>query len=356
MQIIGTCGFCGTGSSAVSDYLTEFDENQVLDRFEFSIPYLPDGLADLEYHLMKHATRDDSSSIAIPRFRRFMKFHGKSFIKKYGVKEDDFNRIVEDFINEIVQVRFHSVRRSYPLLHPSSFYSYFGWHIMREKVFPRLKKLEIDAAKYWPCQEVEVSVCPDNFLIASKKFVFQLLRLMGADFKRNLVLDQPFSGNDPVSSFHLFDNPKAIVVDRDPRDNYLFTKFVLNKRHVNHMPADSAEHFVSYYEALRHNQPYIRENPNILLLHFEELVYDYDNATKKIRTFVGLGENPRPQSIFVPQMSMANTQLFKRYPEFAEDIKYIEDHLKDYLYDFSPFPEPDLSGKMFMGKSPLNNN
>ena len=25
-MIIGTCGFCSTGSSAVSDYLMEFDE------------------------------------------------------------------------------------------------------------------------------------------------------------------------------------------------------------------------------------------------------------------------------------------------------------------------------------------
>lgn len=354
MQTIGTCGFCGTGSSAVSDYLAEFDENQVLDKFEFTIPYLPDGLADLEYHIMKHATRDDSSSIAIPRFRRFMQFHGMSFIKKYGVKQKDFDNLVESFINEIVQVRFNSVRRSFPLLYPSKFYSYFGWHIMREKMFPQMRKHGIDATKYWPCQEVEVSVCPDTFEQASRKFIKDLLLLMGADFQRNLVLDQPFSGNDPTSSFHYFDNPKAIVVDRDPRDNYLFTKFVLNKRHVNHMPVDSVEHFVEYYRTLRYHQPYKEPTEKLLLLHFEEMVYDYDNATQKIRDFVGLSDNPRPMSIFVPKMSMANTQLFKRYPEFANDIQYIEEQLPEFLFDFTPFPEPDLTGKMFMGKSPLN--
>ena len=74
-MVIGTCGFASTGSSAVSDYLKEFDQNQVLDRFEFTIPYLPDGLEDLEYNLMQHISRDDSCAIAIPRFKRFMKKH-----------------------------------------------------------------------------------------------------------------------------------------------------------------------------------------------------------------------------------------------------------------------------------------
>jgi hypothetical protein len=72
-MIIGTCRFCSTGSSAVSDYLKEFDENQVLDRLEFTMVYLPDGLEDLDYHLNKNVNRDDNCGIAIPRFRRFMR-------------------------------------------------------------------------------------------------------------------------------------------------------------------------------------------------------------------------------------------------------------------------------------------
>ena len=50
-MIIGVCGFCSTGSSAVSDYLKEFKENQVLDMLEFTLAYIPDGLGDLEYIL-----------------------------------------------------------------------------------------------------------------------------------------------------------------------------------------------------------------------------------------------------------------------------------------------------------------
>ena len=76
-MIIGTCGFCSTGSSAVSDYLKEFDENQVLDGVEFTYVYLPDGLEDLYYHTTNKISRDDSSSIAIPRFKKFIKHYEK---------------------------------------------------------------------------------------------------------------------------------------------------------------------------------------------------------------------------------------------------------------------------------------
>ena len=87
-------------------------------------------------------------------------------------------------------------------------------------------------------------------------------------------------------------------------------------------------------------------------VEFEDLVYHYDSATKKLRDFLNLGENPNPKSIFDPSMSMANTQIWKRYPEFQKDIEYIERELKEYLFDFEGCPEPDVNAKMFSGRSP----
>ena len=52
-MIIGSCGFGGTGSSVLTDLLSEYDDVDVKDSFEFVLPYISDGLEDLEYHLMK---------------------------------------------------------------------------------------------------------------------------------------------------------------------------------------------------------------------------------------------------------------------------------------------------------------
>lgn len=91
-----------------------------------------------------------------------------------------------------------------------------------------------------------------------------------------------------------------------------------------------------------------------LCIRFEDLVYHYDTATKKLKDFLHLGENPNPKRIFDPSMSMANTQVWKRYPEFKKDIEYIESELKEYLFDFTGCPEPNVNVKMFSGKSPKN--
>lgn len=47
-MIVGACGFGSTGSSAVTDYLKEYDSFQVLDRIEFTWVSVDDGLTDLD--------------------------------------------------------------------------------------------------------------------------------------------------------------------------------------------------------------------------------------------------------------------------------------------------------------------
>ena len=115
-MIIGTCGFCSTGSSAVSDYLREFEENQVIDNLEWTLTYLPDGLEDLEYHLTKNINRDDSCAIAIPRFRRLMQYY---FEKQIPLPRNEARGITESFLNEIIQMKWRSVRRTDSLLYPT---------------------------------------------------------------------------------------------------------------------------------------------------------------------------------------------------------------------------------------------
>jgi hypothetical protein len=166
-------------------------------------------------------------------------------------------------------------------------------------------------------------------------------------------LDQPFAGNNPQACFKFFDDPYAVVVDRDPRDNYVFAKTkLLGRFHL--MPINHVDDFVKYYRAIRKDQPYKQPHERILRMQFENFVYHYDEATSKLRDFFHLPDNPNPKTIFDPALSISNTQVWKRYPQFAKDIEYIEKELPEYLFDFTGCPEPDPSSKMFWGKSPKN--
>ncbi|MBR1765160.1 MAG: hypothetical protein IJ746_07165 [Ruminococcus sp.] len=351
-MIVGACGFGSTGSSVISDYLSEYQNSniQVLDDIEFTWVSETDGLIDLQYHLMNPHNRTDGSIMAIHRYILHMQKNEKHYEKCGGIKKDVLRKSVYKFLNSITDVKWNWYIDDIEM---GIFERLIKLSLLRGRVIPFIEKKRGSQIRCYPMQEVSLSMYPKDFDRKAKKHVRELLLAMGADLSKTIVLDQPFSGNNPQASFPFYDDPYAIVVDRDPRDNYIFAKTKLLGR--NHfMAIDNVQDFVKYYRAIRDNQPYKKANPRVLSLKFENLVYDYDNTTAELRRFLRLPDNPNPKSIFDPSLSINNTQVFRRFPRYKKDIEYIEANLSDYLFDFSKYPEPDLNGEMFFGKSPLH--
>ena len=350
-MIVGACGFGSTGSSAISDYLSEFGEDlvQVLDNIEFTWVSGVDGLIDLEYHLCHPHSVAVDSIVAIDRYMKRVEHSLREYRKYANIPEELFRKSATDFINTITNVSW-----DWYIQEPQSFIKkVIDLYLLRNRVIPYIEKKKGKKIKCYPMETVRLSNCPETYAIAARKHVKELLTAMGADFSKIIVMDQPFAGNNPQACFQYFDDPYAIVSDRDPRDNYVFSKTRLLGKSFSHlMPTDRVEDFVEFYKGVRDNQPYKNSDARILSLHFEELVYDYDEATLKIRNFLKLPENPNPRTIFDPSMSIANTQVFKRYPQYSKDIEYIEKEIPEYLFDFDKYGEVEIKGEMFVGKSP----
>lgn len=353
-MIISTCSFGSTGSSVITDYLKEFDNVRVMDAVEMTWISAVDGIIDLDYHLNNPHCRTADSICAIDRYRELCKRKLPLF-EKCGVSKETFEKSVEEFINAIVMTSWKWVKPTYG---SPSFWVELKDRIYRKTKLKKIYKWQLSNKRQWegyPYEDVYLSVRPRNFEIAVKKHIKDVMSAFGAKDHEHLAFDQLFPGNNPQACFKYFDDPYAIVVDRDPRDIYVFGKTVLIKGAAGHiMPLNNVKDFVIYYRALRDNQPYKEKNERILTLRFEDLVYNYDTATRKIREFLHIGENPKPKSVFDPSLSIANTQVWKRYQEFNKDIEYIEAELKEYLFDFEGYPEPDFNAKMFSGKSPKN--
>ena len=347
-MIIGACGFGSTGSSVVTDYLKEYNNFQVLDQIEFTWVSGVDGLIDLDFHVNHPHNRTGDSINAIDRYLTRCKSYSNKF-DSVGLSPRKFMDLTEDFLNSIIttswQWNIHGPKSFVDRIR-RSFYARFA-------IVP---KWEVKHGRHWegyPLETVYLSILPQDFDEKAKKHVRDILLALGADYSKPIILDQPFSGNNPQACFKFFDDPYAVVVDRDPRDNYVFAKTkLLGKLHL--MPINRVEDFVKYYRALRKNQPYLQPHERILTMKFEDFVYHYDDATAKLREFFRLPDNPNPKSIFDPAISMPNTQVWKRYPQFKKDIEFIEKELPEYLFDYTGCPEPDLNGKMFWGKSPKN--
>ena len=105
-MIVETCGFGSTGSSAVSDFLKEYDEVCALDKAEFTIAFTPDGLADLEHHVMHPHSRVSDSACAIERFRYMVvKKRGKYLSKRMGITIKELEGLTDEYISKITQVK-----------------------------------------------------------------------------------------------------------------------------------------------------------------------------------------------------------------------------------------------------------
>ncbi len=348
-MIIGACGFGSTGSSVVTDYLSEYDQITVKDSFEFTWVSGVDGLIDLERAVMNPHNRTSDSITAIRRFEALAKRMEHRY-ELHGLPASEFERLIKQFVESITTVKWdwydHSIKRGYNL-------KFLAYYLMKSKIIPKMERKKNHTVNCWPLKKVRLSVLPDNFYEEAKKLVDGMLQGMGFDTNGIIALDQPFAGNNPQACFPFYHDPYAVVVDRDPRDLYVFAKTrLLGRNHF--MAVEPVEDFIKYYRAIRKNQPYLQVNPRILRIRFEDMVYEYDRTSKLLRDFLHLPENPRPKSVFDPNLSIANTQVFKRYSQFSEDIRKIENELSEYLFDYSPYPEPDLSKKMFYGKSPKN--
>ena len=348
-MIIGACGFGSTGSSVITDYLKEFDGITVKDDLEFTWVSGLDGLIDLERAVMAPHNRTSDSIYAIKRFQELAQRKAHAY-QRHGLSPEVFERSANAFIDAITTTKWHWYDGRIPFRYRSR---YFFHNLMKRIIIPKIERKIGHHLHCWPLQEVRISVRPDNFYTAAQQHVDELLTGMGIDTNGIVALDQPFSGNNPQACFPFFKDPYAVVVDRDPRDNYVFARTKLLGR-FHYIPIDTVEDYIAYYRALRKDQPYLKTNPRILSIQFEDMVYEYDTTSKKVREFLHLPENPRPRSVFEPNLSIANTQVFKRYPQFEADVKKIEKELPEYLFDFSKYPEPDFSKKMFYGKSPLH--
>ena len=330
-MIVGVCGYGYSGSGAVFDFLKEFPECDIKWEWELPILYIPHGIQDLEYHLLKKSTRFFSSDVAIKEFLKWARrFNSrKSDCRKRLGKT--FTRLTEEFVKDITQVRWTGTSWDDTLLADEIYLT------LRFRILGRFlacyEKLTSRKLLLPKTDVIYLAVDVEDFVEKAKKYLWGLLMAMGYDFDRIAVLNQPFDVNQPESSMKYFENAKAILVDRDPRDIYILAKKYL-KTEGSFIPSENVEDFIKYHRLVRKNYQETYGD-DILQIALEDLVYHYESTGQQIKNFLGIeGNGQNKKRYFDPEISIGNTQLFCKHPELAEDIRKIECALPEYLYPF----------------------
>lgn len=325
-MILGICGYGYTGSGALISLLKEYDGVSYLYNKgvqEFTLSYISDGLEDLEYNLVSNPSKGTRCDNAIYRFKLLVDFYERNYNR---FTKGQFRELSYDFLDELIQVKWKGVRvfeyqRSWKRL-------FFYFQASVSKV---LRRFGINV-RLLPLHERYISIFPDNYLNCTRNY---LEKVLGGNHEKDcLLLDQPFSIGNPLHSMRFFNNPKCIVVDRDPRDLYVMVKHVY-KKNALFIPSDTVENFINYYKRVRDDRLW-NDSDLIYRVQFEDLIYKYKETVKGIEEFVGplLGKHSSMKTLFNPSVSIANTNVYSYYPEDSEAINKISHDLNEYLYSF----------------------
>jgi len=328
-MIIGVTGYGGTGASAYTALFKEFEGTQLNWELEFQLLQEPDGILDLEYALV-HSKSRIRSNAAIKRFIKNLD-HLDTFGKKVLVKATNgvYVSLSKEYINKLIDTRWLGRSNFDPTdLQPSKIVSYI-YKVRR--AINRFLKLEVPECR----SERYYSLCEsEKFSQITKKYLEEVVKACGFDLTKNVFLEQLFTCTNPLDGSHFFDEVKSIVVDRDPRDIYIQSNYLLNKHYFMFMPnSGSVDEFIKYYRLLHSHKV---DAPNVLYVNFEDLMYRYDDTAAKMCDFLG-SKHINKRKYFHPEKSINNTMLYKRYPKMRAEIEKIEKELSEYLYDFDKY-------------------
>lgn len=329
-KVVSVCGFGYTGSGAVIDLLKGFSCTTVIDSFEFSFIYTPDGLIDLKYHLIDCPVKFMSSDIAIKRFKNYMKQKSFEFSKKYQRKA--IVMYTDEYIDSISQIEWRGYWM-FDYFTGSFFTRNIRFRLFHSRIFKYFPNLSNCNCSLGPNRTMYLSVKNDSFYKSTLVYLSNLIHLLVGPTNDIIVLNQAFSPNNLEACMSFFNGSKAIVVDRDPRDLYVICKKIIPNR-TRFVPTQNVDSFIKYYKLVRSNYP--RNEPNVLVIKFEDLVYNYDKIISDITCFLGIDEElfSNNDSCFNPSESAKNICIFNNFPELKNDILLIEKELKPYLYHF----------------------
>lgn len=342
-KIIIPTGYMESGSSAVTDLISEFRGYEALNgSFEYILLHCPDGVFDLEDKLLigNNAIRSDE---ALRTFRKRMyelyheKFWWPANYKKHIGR--NFMDVTDAYIENLVQYQMNA----YWYMQEICTFPVFVKLCIRKFIFviTRGKVLLEKPLQYKPMQVSFVG--PDEFYKKTKQYLNAIFEMLGIK-EHHLILDQlllPF--NLYRMDKYFGNNTECFVVERDPRDVFVANKYIKCKTAEIVPYPTEADKFCEYYKRLRQIEKPCN-NPHVHRIFFEDLIYRYEESVEMILDILCLDKTAhrKKRKVFNPDRSINNTQMFLK-PEYQREIEIIERELEEFLYDFPYKREPCMN-------------
>lgn len=332
MKILSCASYYGSGSSAITDLLSECDCCASLTNYEFRFVQDPDGISELEYNLIDNFNRLNSGH-AIKRYKKLVDYYGNHlFVKRY---EPFFNNkwkeISYDYIDSLVSFKYKGIWQ-YDFYDKGRVYEFIAK--LPDRVLNRtIWKNKPDKHCFFGNNEMYCSYMSENdFLQKTIHYTDMLFNEANRTNKDYLIVDQLVPSTNLKRHLRYFSDINVFIVDRDPRDIYLLAKY---EWHDEIVPKD-IDLFCKWYKYSRSTKDIEAKENQVMCIQFEDMIYDYDRTVKRIFDWIGIDESSHKlkRKIFNPDLSKKNTQYWKSHPECIEEADQIAEKLPNYLYDY----------------------
>lgn len=333
IRFISCASYYGSGSSTVTDYVSEFNNVYSFTNEEFRFVQDPDGVSDLEYNLVENFNRHNSGH-ALKRFKKLVDFQSGNFLFKRYEKFflGNWKKYSYEYIKNLTDFTYHGWWQ-YDLLDKGSLF------YLKKRLLNKILHLTIWRKQPERClnsMKNEITYCShpteEKFLNCTRRYISQLFSSVckGSNI---VMVDQIVPPTNLKRVLRYFDDIQVVIVDRDPRDIYVLEKYVWQDGII---PSD-VETFCKWFKYTRaHRKDDHNDASKVKFVQFEDMVYKYEETTSALAKWLRLNTDNHVNSkqIFNPAISVKNTQTWKRYPCNVKEIEYIENELEEYLYKF----------------------
>lgn len=329
-QIITCTGYGGTGSSVVSDLLGEFNNVSSMGNFEFRFIQDPKGLRDLDYGINENNNRL-TTSYHINNFIEYIDYLSNSKVYNYELFfNNKFKLISDEFIKSIIDIEWNGFWHQ-DIIDASLFKKlvYYSERIIQKKI---LRMKEGGATFYGSIFNKKMYYSSGaDFQQKVRRYTNELILNSNHGNNAYIVFDQMIPSNNVDCYMKYFNNIKVIIVDRDPRDLYILNEALWKEKWI---PSGNLDTYIQWFRLLRENKGNYNSNSNVLYIRFEDFIYNYDSTIKQVCQFCDLDpENHQwKNKFFDPSVSINNTNLMRKFPQYNSDADIIKQSLEQYCY------------------------
>lgn len=346
MRFISCAGYFGTGSSAVTDLISEYKGVFNFSKEEFRFLQDPDGISELEYNLIENHNRHNSGH-ALKRYKRLVDFYcGNCFGRKFETYfHGNWKKYSYEYIEALTDFSFHGYWM-YDFYDRGSFYHFRKRiinKILTKTIWRNMPDRQLNNMK----KEITLCSAPteEKFLDLTRKYIEDLFGSVCGKAE-TIMVDQIVPPTNIKRFLRYFQDLKVIIVDRDPRDLWVLEKYVWKD---GVLPHEDVETFCKWFRYTRNHRKYEDvNNENVILIYFEDLIFHYDRTVKVIEQFAHLKpeDHKNRKRKFEPSKSIMNTQVWYRVKDVPpKEIAYIEKELEEYLYKEFPPRDQLVKGK-----------